>query len=69
MATSEQNLETCQACKAAVVRAYRELRASGVADRPAFEAAVNVLALRHPERDARVYQDAVAAWLTEEDGS
>ncbi len=55
----------CQPCQVAVQRTYRDLRAKGMGDRLAFDAAVRVCAIRHPERDFWDCVDTVAAWLDE----
>ena len=50
-------------CRKAAVRAYRELTARGVADRPAFLAAVAVYRNYHPEEPVSAARDRVADWI------
>ncbi len=51
------------ACRDAAVRAYAALRASGVIDPRAFEAAVTVYRYHHPEALPRQARHIVAEWL------
>lgn len=50
-------------CKAAAVRAYLELREKGEGDVAAFDAAVHVFRLHHPEVPKVQALDAVSAWV------
>ncbi len=54
-------------CRAAVARAYRELRQCGVADRWAFEAATTVYRYHHPETEPGRLPSIVADCLAEAD--
>ena len=54
----------CADCRTIIVRTYRELRQTGTEDYPAFNAALRVFSLRHPERK----KDAlpiVSQWISE----
>jgi hypothetical protein len=51
------------ACREAALRAYAGLRASGVVDLRAFEAAVTVYRHHHPESPPRQARHVVAEWL------
>lgn len=55
--------DDCKDCERAVVRAYRELRASDYSDRDAFISAVRVLELRHPGHSRYYYFLRVARAL------
>lgn len=59
-------VELCRegsACREAAMRAYSALRASGVIDPRAFEAAVTVFRHHHPEAQVRHARHIVAEWL------
>ncbi|MFN3231757.1 MAG: hypothetical protein ACE363_06305 [Alphaproteobacteria bacterium] len=49
--------------RSAALRAYGELRESGVVDRDAFHAAVRVLRYHHPQVHSRQACDMVAEWI------
>lgn len=51
------------ACRAASVRAYHELRARGTADVDAFHAASRVLRVHHPDLEPQVARQVLADWL------
>ncbi len=51
------------ACREAATRAYSALRASGIIDPRAFEAAVTVYRYQHPETQPRHARHIVAEWL------
>ena len=66
---TEFSAETCgdgSACREAALRAYAGLRASGVVDPRAFEAAVTVYRHHHPESLPRQARHIVAEWLAPE---
>ena len=52
-------------CKAAVKRAYNELRAQNVAELSAFDAADRLYRIYHPEVTAREARFRIAEWLDE----
>ena len=54
-------------CKAAVTRAYRELRAQNVAELSAFDAADRLYRIYHPEVPPREARFRIAEWLDEAD--
>ena len=62
-AAMSQELEMCEACRAAVTRTYREMRGLGKDEAIAFEAALRVLALRHPEKSPATRVSVLAEWL------
>jgi hypothetical protein len=51
------------ACREAATRAYAALRASGIIDPRAFEAAVTVFRYHHPEAQPLHARHIVAEWL------
>lgn len=51
------------ACREAAIRAYSALRASGIIDARAFEAAVTVFRHHHPETQPLHARHIVAEWL------
>jgi len=55
--------ERGDACRAAVRRAYAEMRSKGEPDRYAFEAAVTIYRWHHPEVPGPVAQDIVTDWV------
>jgi len=55
--------EPCTECRGILLRTYTELRASGCGDEHAFDAAVRVLALRHPGHDHGYYAGRAAEWI------
>ena len=55
----------CDSCQAVVIRTYREMRKHGAADRPAFRAAMRVLSLRHPERNAKEVKTLASQWVAD----
>jgi hypothetical protein len=57
--------EFCTTCRNVVVRTYREMRQHGTGDRIAFNAALNVLTLRHPERPLKACVSDTAAWIAD----
>ncbi len=52
-------------CETKVLRVYSELRALGEADRRAFESALTLYRIRHPEAGPRAATDVVAAWISD----
>ena len=55
-------------CRAAVTRAYRELRQRGVGDRQAFRAALVVYRNHHPETGSTEATYTTADWIADELG-
>ncbi|MDJ0950775.1 MAG: hypothetical protein QNJ94_17830 [Alphaproteobacteria bacterium] len=56
------------ACRAAVERVYLEMRERGRGDVPAFETAVRVYRIHHPEQTTAEARSVVADWLDPTDG-
>lgn len=54
--------KTCQ-CKAAVTRAYSELKSRGILDDDAFSASTIVYRQYHPEASYRDARYTVAEWI------
>ena len=50
-------------CERAVVTAYRELRATGEQDLPAFNACISLYRIHHPESSSNEAQRLVAEWI------
>jgi len=58
--------EACTECERIVGRVYSELRRAGYGERPAFQSAMHVLALRHPGHEREYYQRRARAIIAPE---
>lgn len=61
-AANNEGADGCS-CRDAVTRAYGELRRREVPERAAFEAAITIYRLRHPEQSVARSRDVIAEWL------
>ena len=57
--------DQCDSCRNVIVRTYRGVRAGGRDDRSAFQSAVKVLSLRHPERTQEENIELASVWIAQ----
>jgi len=63
--SEEYCTDQCGSCQSVIVRTYRGFRACGGDDPSAFETAVRVLCLRHPERTLEENIELASVWIAQ----